>query len=291
MAESWLIFVDTNVFLDFYRLPGESAKRQLAGLEDHKDRLIISEQIQMEFLKNRQKVIIKALRDMKKPAKDSVPQILVDSSPAKGLIKSQAQSQRKFDQLKERASRILSNPSQNDRVYQTFNRIFDTDSELNLCRPKKVRFEVRNHARKRFVLGYPPRKGADTSIGDSINWEWIIRCAASSSPQTHILIVSRDGDYGVEYNGKYYLNDWLLREFKKRLSQKRRVELTPRLTDALKRLNEAVTDEDIEEEENLLNKIRSRGKARNEGDDLDFDDLDDIEMQDSDGDDFDDLLK
>jgi hypothetical protein len=48
------------------------------------------------------------------------------------------------------------------------------------------------------------------------------------------------------------LNDWLYREFKERVSRKRKVELTQKLTDALKRLNEQVTAGDVEEEERLI---------------------------------------
>lgn len=60
--EKWLFFVDTNVFLDFYRLPGDPAKRQLEGLLRHKGSLIVTEQLHMEYLKNRQKVIIESLK-------------------------------------------------------------------------------------------------------------------------------------------------------------------------------------------------------------------------------------
>jgi hypothetical protein len=121
-----------------------------------------------------------------------------------------------------------------------------------LKRPNKTRFTVRNLARKRFVLGYPPRKQGDTSIGDAINWEWVIWCAQSSTENHHVLIVSRDSDYGVTYDNKAVLNDWLRREFKERVSQKRKIELTNRLTDALKLLDERVSPEDESAETRLL---------------------------------------
>src|SRR3954447_27077824 len=74
--KKWLLFVDTNVLLDFYRLPGESAKRQLATLEKHQASLIMTDQVWMEFLKNRQKVISKAMTDIVKPIKKSMPSML-----------------------------------------------------------------------------------------------------------------------------------------------------------------------------------------------------------------------
>ncbi|AUQ65911.1 hypothetical protein PhaeoP78_01030 [Phaeobacter inhibens] len=85
MADQWLIFIDTNIFLDFYRFPGESAKRQMEALERHKERLILSEQVRMEFLKNRQKVLLGAFKEIKKPSKTSVPQITTESEPARLL--------------------------------------------------------------------------------------------------------------------------------------------------------------------------------------------------------------
>jgi hypothetical protein len=48
------------------------------------------------------------------------------------------------------------------------------------------------------------------------------------------------------------LNDWLHRELKDRISRKRKIELTNRLTDAMRRLDEHVTVEDESEEAKLL---------------------------------------
>lgn len=45
------------MFFDFYRIPGESAKRQLEGLLKHKDSLIVTELVHMDYLKTRQNVI------------------------------------------------------------------------------------------------------------------------------------------------------------------------------------------------------------------------------------------
>jgi hypothetical protein len=252
MPENWLIFVDTNIYLDFYRQSGESAKRQMEALERHKDRLIVSEQIRMEFLKNRQKVILKAFEDIKKPQKTSFPQILTDSQPAKMLKKSEIESEKRYKQLKTRVDNLLGQPAKYDDVFKVFNRIFKTNSDYNLKRPNKQRFAVRSRARKRFALGYPPRKASDTSIGDAYNWEWIVECALTSPPNMHILIVSRDGDYGASFSGKSFLSDWLHREFKDRVSSMRKIELTTKLTDALKRLDEVVTKEDEEAEEKLI---------------------------------------
>lgn len=273
MADEWLIFVDTNVFLDFYRSSGESAKRQLVALERHKDRLITGDQVRMEFLKNRQKVILKTIQDMKKPSKDGLPQIFAGTTPALMMGKHQSSAIKQYNKIKEKADKMLADPTQHDTVYKIFNRIFDQKTSLNLCRPKKERFEIRNLARKRFVLGYPPRKSGDTSIGDALNWEWIIRCAQKTDPNQHILIVSRDGDFGAVHEGKAYLNDWLYREFKDRVSRKRKVELTARLTDALKKLDETVPKEDESIEDDIIKALDVYASKPNSDNDSDLADL------------------
>ncbi|MGR6035104.1 MAG: PIN domain-containing protein [Candidatus Nitrosoglobus sp.] len=85
---------------------------------------------------------------------------------------------------------ILRNPSNYDSIYKYLQRLFKHDSPYNLSREKKTRFQIRRLAWKRFILGYPPRKRNDTSIGDAINWGWIISCANSCGKD--IILITRD---------------------------------------------------------------------------------------------------
>ncbi len=248
----WLVFIDTNILLDFYRLPGESAVRQLKLLERHKESLILSDQLKMEFLKNRQKVIVDSLKQLSKPQKAAMPAILFDYQPAKMLLKHQAGAEKQFAKVRAKIEAILNSPSSADHVYRALMRIFDHSTPLNLARPNKRRYAIRNLARKRFALGYPPRKANEYSLGDAINWEWIVECAENSDPNVHVMIVSRDGDYGASFGEDAILNDWLRREFKDRVSKKRKIELTKKLTVALRLLDEEVKSEDVEEEKKLI---------------------------------------
>ena len=250
--EKWLIFVDTNVLLDFYRLGGESADRALKALEKHKDSIIINDQVYMEFLKNRQKVIIDSLKQFSKPSALSAPPIIAERQYFKTLQKDIKKAQSQFNRVKESIEGILLDPSHRDPVFQSINRIYGNDGKFNLKRPNKSRIGIRNLARKRFILGYPPRKREDTSMGDAVNWETIIHCASISDEYHNVLIVSRDGDYGTIHTNIAVLNDWLRREFKERISKKRKIELTNRLTLALKRLDEIISAEDEAEEDRIL---------------------------------------
>ena len=153
--------------------------------------------------------------------------------------------------LKLQIERILKNPNQNDPVYKSLQKIFTNKSQINLNRENKIRFSIRNLAKKRFLLGYPPRKKDDNSIGDSINWEWILKCAENTGK--HIIIVTRDTDFGAITENESYLNDWLKQEFKQRISQKRKLILTDKLSKAFQLVEIPVSKEMIEEEKNIIN--------------------------------------
>lgn len=89
------------------------------------------------------------------------------------------------------------------------------------------------------MLGYPPRKSGDNSIGDALNWEWVLHSANRLTGD--IVFVSRDTDFGMEFEKNVYLNDALKFEYKDRVGPRRKVILTDRLSDALERLHVSVT--------------------------------------------------
>lgn len=99
-------------------------------------------------------------------------------------------------------------------------------------------------------MGYPPRKNDDNSIGDAVHWEWIISCAQNSTKD--IIIVTRDSDFGAIVKGESFLNDWLAKEFKERVSRKRKIFLTDKLATAFKAIKLPVTKAMEEEEARIL---------------------------------------
>jgi hypothetical protein len=247
-----LIFVDTNILLDLYRIrKSDVSLAYLDRLEDCKDRLIMGSQVEMEFKKNRQKVILETLKTYTSPdwGKLTPPALLADFQPSKMIEKHKKEISTQQKKVKAKVENILQNPSSNDPVFQKLNRIFKHKSNFNLDRESDDRFRIRRLARKRFSLGYPPRKDADNSFGDAINWEWIIECANQTDKE--IIIVTRDTDYGAIYGDKSYLNDWLKKEFQERVSKKRKIILTDKLSFALKAVAEVVTKEMEEAEEQI----------------------------------------
>ena len=210
----------------------------------------------MEYKKNRQRVIVEAMNAFSGPdwSRLTPPALVAELQATKTLEKYRRQLVTQQKKLNATITKILGDPSRCDPVYQTLQRLFKHDSPLNLSRQKKERFAIRNLARKRFFLGYPPRKNSDTSIGNAVNWEWIVKCSVDTGK--HVVIVTRDTDYGVIHEGASYLNDWLKQEFGERVSKKRKIILTDKLSQGLKLVHAAVTREMEQEEEQLLRRLR-----------------------------------
>lgn len=233
---SKLLFIDTNIFLDFYRfLNSDISMKYLEIIDKHHNKIITTSQIEMEFKKNRTEEIKKTYSSISTPNWQSLssPAILADSGPAQVINKKKKEIEDQMKTLRKRVIKLLDNPATNDRVFQTVQRLFkDYTSDINLFRDNIENYRIRKLAIKRFYLGYPPRKKDDTSIGDSINWEWIIDCA--DRKKADVIIVSRDNDFGQFIQEKSFINDWLSFEFKERVNKRKTITLTNRLSLAFK---------------------------------------------------------
>lgn len=237
-----VIFIDTNIMLDFYRVRGrEGGLAILDQVDAVRDRIITTGQVEMEYKKNRQAAVLEALRSLKSPDWGSLtlPAFLADSRPKKNIEAAKKTIDTERKKALTRIERLLSNPAASDPVYKVLQRLFRSESFVHLSRKDPDRFKIRRLARKRFFLGYPPRKSGDTSCGDAINWEWIVECGRRTSGE--VIIVSRDSDYGVTHGDESFLNDWLREEFKQRVGKNRIVTLTSRLAEAFKRSKIAVS--------------------------------------------------
>ena len=252
-----LVFIDTNIFLDFYRARGSRDKLSILELiDDHHDRIITGDQVRMEFSKNRQRVILESVQGIKLGTSLSVPSILAEAKQTKEIAASQRQAEKWAKTLQSRLGKILRKPATFDPVYQCTHRLFENGSALNLTRDKKVRYTIRTLARKRFVLGYPPRKKDDNCIGDAINWEWAIQCAKDA--KRNVVIVSRDTDYGVQHDGEMVINDWLAEEFRARVGKTRKVTLTDRLSEAMKLASVTVSSQARAAEDELIKEVEKQ---------------------------------
>ena len=242
-----LLFVDTNIFLDFYRSRSDAGISLLSKIDALHDKIITTCQVEMEFKKNRQKVISESVSLLKPPEFSLVtPAFLSDAKTVELIKKRIADAKKRVGVLKARILSTLENPQAKDRIYQTAQRLFTNKSKLNLRHDTPEYNRIWRKAFRRFLEGRPPRKKEDTSAGDAINWEWIVRCIEDTNRD--VIIVSRDADYGLTMNGKGYANNWLSEEIKERVNQQRKLILVDRLSAALKLLDVKVTREEITSE-------------------------------------------
>jgi len=245
-----LLFIDTNIYLDFYRIRNEVKASFLEHVEAIRDSLIVTDQVEMEFKKNRQAAILEGMKELKPLSKINVPGVIKKDKSATALEHDYKRINDRIKKLKSRLDNVFENPVRYDKVYQVLQRLFLKKQDIDLYRKHKKRYEVREFAKKRFMLGYPPRKKSDTSIGDAINWEWLIYVAEEKNAD--IWIVSRDSDYGVIQENKGFLNDWLKQEFRERVNKKRKIVLCPKLSLALREFEIPVSIEEEKEEERVI---------------------------------------
>lgn len=255
-----LLFIDTNILLDFYRNRGDSGITLLSRIDGLHHRLISTYQVEMEFKKNRQGVIADCFSDLKDAGGGiSAPGFLSNAKTLEIIHRQKKDNCKRLKNLKDRITKVLASPTTNDPVYQVAQRIFAAESPFNLKREDGRKYRLRRLAWKRFILGYPPRKRNDSSAGDAINWEWIVECVKQSGRD--VVIASRDADYGVTIDGSSYPNDWLKQELRERANMQRKIVLFDRLSAALKRLDIEVSEAEATAEDEAVRRSSEAATA------------------------------
>jgi len=246
-----LIFIDTNIWLDFYRARGDAALKLLSHVEAIKDRVIVTYQLESEFKTNRQRVLQESWTNLKAPDRMGLPNIVADAKTTKMLTKDMRDAKKRVDNLRKRLVRVIAQPTLHDPVFKICQRAFHRTDDIVFTRSNEIRRIIRRKAFRRFLHGCPPRKRQDISIGDAFNWEWMVRCAKERNAE--LVIVTRDSDFGITIGDDSYINDHLKQEFQERVSKKRKIFLCCRLTDALKHFNVRVTTKEIQAEADIVN--------------------------------------
>lgn len=245
-----LLFIDTNIWLDFYRARNETGLALLEHAEAVADKIIVTFQLESEFKRNRQTVILESMLELKSPGQISRPGIFSDAKASAALTRNMKEADKRVKALKQKLTRVLESPTEHDPVYQACQRIFHKNDPLVLTREDKLRYLIRRKALRRFLHGCPPRKRNDTSIGDAINWEWMVHCANTANAE--LVIVTRDSDYGIHFENKGYINDHLRQEFSERVSRRRKILLYTRLSEALKHFAVPVTEQEVAAEAEIV---------------------------------------
>lgn len=260
MAIKKLLFVDTNIWLDFYRVRSDAGLALLHHLEKIADSIIVNYQLEMEYKRNRHAAIIEGIQGLTLPDNMSRPGIFSDAKAVKAIQSNLKQANQRVKALKTKLKSALENPAQHDPVYKVCQRIFHAESPLILGRADEFKSVIRRRAFRRFLHGCPPKKRNDTSFGDAFNWEWMIECAKRNNGE--LVIVSRDADYGMTFENKTYINDHLKQEFSERVSSKRKILLYTKLSDALKHFKLPVTKAEEEIEADIIQKLPKPDASR-----------------------------
>jgi predicted nucleic acid-binding protein len=167
-----LLFIDTNILLDFYRARTDAGIALLSRIDPLREKLITTYQVEMEFKKNRQKVILESLIALKAPESAiSAPAFLAEAKTVEMMRRRIQDAKKRVAKLKDRIKRILEKPFLYDPVYKVAQRMFAAETQCALRVLSDEVDSIRRHAWRRFILGYPPRKKDDNSTGDAINWE------------------------------------------------------------------------------------------------------------------------
>lgn len=257
--KNMLIFIDTNIYLDFYRSTGTHFQKSMIKLlNEHKDKIICTNQVFMEFLKNRNNLIINIFNALKLPNWEifRTPTFTNDKNIAEVVSDSEKIIEKLINALRMKTQLLIEEPLKHDDVYKFLYEISSNPSKNYLTDIHNNMPECKKSASDKLHLAYPPSKKNERSMGDLLNWEWIIYCANTFSKD--VIIVSNDKDFGNSIKDHCHLNEWLKNDFNTRTQKKQNILLTNKLTHGFEMLNVKVPKDAIKEEKQFQN-IHNRG--------------------------------
>ena len=234
------ILIDTNIYLDFYRSNNDSIKI-LSEVAPHFDKIILTDQIILEFERNREIVIKDLKKKFESESKlDNISSAYLHNLPEfSELIEAQKSYQDKRQLVINAINEIFESPEK-DPVYTFFYEMVDAfHSSGNILATTD---EIIAKAQKRKLIGNPPTSSG-YSVGDEINWEIIL-----ANVKENIILVGRDNTYTNNFS-------FLKKEF--HLNTGKQINtLTDRLTQALKAVGATPTKESIEAEQKMLEELK-----------------------------------
>jgi metal-dependent amidase/aminoacylase/carboxypeptidase family protein len=99
MAIPNLLFVDANIWLDFYRARNETGLQLLRRVENIADKLVVTYQLESEFKKNRQAAILEGMKQLKEPSQIPSPGIFSDATATRVMANNLKEAGRESVQL------------------------------------------------------------------------------------------------------------------------------------------------------------------------------------------------
>lgn len=185
------LFIDTNVFLKFYRFSNddlEELKKLLVLLRNNELTLFLPQQVVDEFNRNRESVIMEAVDKFRKEkVEKQFPHMLQQYSEYNDLVN----SVKTFEVSKQALiTKVLEDGARNslkaDGIIQD---LFNSTKAIAMSE------EAFKAAKCRRDVGNPP--GKKDSYCDAINWEVLLETIPDNQD---LVFVTDDGDYLSEIN-------------------------------------------------------------------------------------------
>lgn len=209
-TEQLNIFIDSNIFLNFYDFHHEDLERlsQLVELIEGKEiKLFITKQIQQEVQRNREIKLAEAYNKFRKSKITlDMPVICQAYFEYKKIKETQkALAEKKFNLSKKLWRDIVSDSLEADKIIK---KLFDVAENIDSNK-------VFDKAKIRYTLGNPPGK-KDGLYGDEINWEALLEFIPSNN---HFVLISDDKDYKSPLN-ENELKNFLTKEWEEKKGSK-----------------------------------------------------------------------
>ncbi len=201
------LFLDTNVYLDYFRSSSKGALdplRRLTALVQSKEiTLLLPEQVVHEYQRQRRKVA-EETRELLLEASKYAPFAHLVLGKEKREVKSVS---RAVKEVKDSIAELVKKYDEQIESEDT-----EADKLIKRLFKKAKRFEESDElikrAHSRYLKGNPPRK-TDHSYGDAIVWEVLLEEAVGES----LTLISKDSDYTERQKGKKALNSFLKGEW------------------------------------------------------------------------------
>jgi predicted nucleic acid-binding protein len=209
------IFIDTNIYLDFYRL--RSVGKLLKSLEAVKDKIFIPEQVCNEVVRNRVRAAFERIQEDNKKLCINIIQ-LPDILTQLALTNDYPSFSQEWDEFEDKSKNLKKNYG--DVLTKTICHIAKGIDPISESLEEIFKFAITHNesqitkARLRKELGNPPGKRGDP-LGDQLSWEQLI---STVNDEDDVWIVSRDSDYLFCFGKEITLNPYLYDEFVKQRS-------------------------------------------------------------------------
>ena len=117
MPAEKLLFIDTNVWLDFYRARNDTGLKLLKQVEALTDKLVVTYQLESEFKRNRQNVLMDSWENLKPPIDLGFPNIVAETKASKMLAAHMKEAKARVARVRKLIARAMTTP-RHDPVYQ-----------------------------------------------------------------------------------------------------------------------------------------------------------------------------